>query len=440
MTSRTTSTRAPKAGLVGEDVPCSRSDDRHLGDQRPRVSDLGEHLRQKRARRLGLRLFEGAIRAAATFFGAGGAVGAAFDGDSNAAQLEDEFVRYLSWVARKRAVVVAIDNVQFLNLDVRLTVESMMQRVGKNVRFVVVERTIGEGPVLDPPVRCFSDNCCELSVRRFTRAETTELVAAVRGEVESANHRVGRRHLHQDLWLWRIHRVLPDALSWESGKGAEVGAVEGLLATIDRLPLIHRQFVVVATLLDGGVDLEIAQNTVRRLTTVRDEAALDVAVEELVAREYLRLNGESVERLQRGHENFMMAVTDLGDEDLQEEARQSLIEELTHTLEDSHDPDKEPYALHCLVGIQTARELSRNLHYISRCLIQTQYRSSPPVLGSGGGFRPSFRRFSRCSPSTSSTSYWTRCRRIPTPTRDCSWCGSWTRPTSPVARHGGYTG
>ena len=65
----------------------------------------------------------------------------------------------------------------------------------------------------------------------------------------------------------------------ELGRGARAGAIEGLLSTIDRLPLIHREFLIVAALLDGGVEIGIARNTVSRLAAAYDKASLDGAVE-----------------------------------------------------------------------------------------------------------------------------------------------------------------
>ena len=68
-----------------------------------------------------------------------------------------------------------------------------------------------------------------------------------------------------------------------------------------------------------------------------------------------------------------MAIRDLADDDLHEEVRRSLIEELEKALDASTANESETYLLHCLVGLQTARELARNIRYIAR-LIQSQHR------------------------------------------------------------------
>ncbi len=106
----------------------------------------------------------------------------------------------------------------------------------------------------------------------------------------------------------------------------------GAAPSIDRLFLIHRQFLAIATLLDGGVKKAIAQGTVARLTALH-ESSLSEVVDDLVARDYLRVNSESGDRLRPGHERIATAIRDLADDELQEEVRRSLIEELANALE-----------------------------------------------------------------------------------------------------------
>lgn len=110
----------------------------------PEEVSLLRYRRQSKRRGVG----RGLLRAVAgAFGGAGGAaVTAALDegAAATASQLEDELTGYLSWVAKRQPVFVTIDNVQFLNLDVRLTIESILQRVGKNVVTAGINRSAAE--------------------------------------------------------------------------------------------------------------------------------------------------------------------------------------------------------------------------------------------------------------------------------------------------------
>jgi tetratricopeptide (TPR) repeat protein len=339
----------------------------------PEALTLEQHRRQVRKRGVGRGFLKGIARGIGAFLGIGSAVGAALDEvGGNAAQLEDELVAYLSWAAKKQPVFIAIDNLQFLNLDVRLTIESILQRVGRNVRMVVVDRTVEGVSELDPPIRCFADNCLEIGLANLTEEETRWLVmAAVSGE-EVDTERLADDIYTKTAGLAKDVEYCLRQYVLELGEGARAGAIEGLLSTIDRLPVIHRQFLVIATLLDGGVKKAIAEGTVARLTALR-ESNLSEVVDDLVARDYLRVNSESGDRLRPGHERIATAIRDLADDELHEEVRRSLIEELASALEAPDAEESETYVLHCLVGLQTARELSRNLHYISR-LIQSQHR------------------------------------------------------------------
>jgi hypothetical protein len=307
--------------------------------------------------------------------GIGSAVSAALEDSEPAsgAQVEDELARYLSWVAKRATAYIAIDNIQFLNLDVRLTIESVLERVGKNIRLIALDRTVDGVTEVSPPVRCFGEDLVEIELRTLSPAETHQLVAsAVAADATTASR------LADDIFT-KTNGLAKDVeyclrqYSLELGRGARAGAIDGLLTTIGRLPVIHREFLVIAALLDGGVKKDIAAGAVRRLAAIYDTGQLDAIVEDLVARDYLRLDSESGGRLRPGHERIVIAMRELADESLHEEVRRSLIDELAAALETSDASENETYLLHCLVGLQTARELTRSIHYISR-LIQSQHR------------------------------------------------------------------
>jgi tetratricopeptide (TPR) repeat protein len=341
----------------------------------PENLTLARYRRQTRQRGRGRGLLRAVAQAIGAAVGLGTAVSAVLsnNGGQGGPLVEDELAAYFSWVAKRAGLVLAIDNIQFLNLDVRLTIESVLQRVDRGIRLLAVDRTVTGISELEPPLRCFADAQLEVDLTNLTLGETKELVAGALGEEVEA---VGP--LAEDIFV--KSEGLPKDVEYclrryvlELGRGAPAGAIEGLLATIDRLPLIHRQFLVIAALLDGGVKRAIARGTVSRLVSAYDTHQLDDVVDDLVARDYLRLNSESGDRLRPGHERIVTAIRDLADDELQEEVRRSLIEELAIALEAPSGDESEIYLLHCLVGLQTARELARNVHQISR-LIQSAHR------------------------------------------------------------------
>ncbi len=342
----------------------------------PATISLESYRKQAQRRGLGRGLFRALARAAGAFLGLGSAVGAALDtdGDDPGMGVEDELVDYLAWVANRSSVFIAIDNLQFLNLEVRLTIESVLQRVDRNVRLIGVDRTVDGVSEVDPPIRCFGEQLQEVTLGCLTEAETRQLVTRAIGDDSIAALLLSDDIFTKTGGLAKDVEYCLRRYSLELGRGAQVRAIEGLLSTIDRLPLIHRQFLTISTLLTGGVRKEIARGAVARLTSLYADPKLDQVLDELLASEYLRINSESGDRLRPGHERIATAMRDIADEDLHEEVRRSLVEELENSLEDPSDGgETETYLLHCLVGLQTARELSRNLHHISR-LIQSQYR------------------------------------------------------------------
>jgi tetratricopeptide (TPR) repeat protein len=342
----------------------------------PPTVSLESYRREAKRRKLGRGLLRALARAAGTFLGLGGAVGSALetDDDDGGMSVENELVDYLAWVADRSSIFIAIDNLQFLNLEVRLTIESVLQRVDRNVRLIAVDRTVDGVSELNSPIRCFGEQLKELTLGRFSEDETRQLVTRAINDDGPAALLLADDIFTKTGGLAKDVEYCLRRYSLELGRGARVGAIEGLLSTIDRLPLIHRQFLTISTLLTGGVRKEIARGAVARLTSLYADPKLDQALDDLLTSEYLRINSESGDRLRPGHERIATAMRELADEDLHEEVRRSLVEELEKSLEDpSEGGESETYLLHCLVGLQTARQLSRNLHQVSH-LIQSQCR------------------------------------------------------------------
>ena len=346
----------------------------------PTELSLQKFLKERNVRGLGRGIIKAMANSLGAVFGLGSTVGAILEDPSadKATRPEHELTAYLKWVCRAKRAFLAVDNIQFLNLDDRLTIESTIQRVGAGLSAILIDRTVKGKSQLAQPVRCFANRQLELVIERFTEAETREVVGRFFVDKFLSPADDVRQKLSTDVFI-KTGGLAKDieycltGYKLEVSKGAHTEAVHGLLSTIHRLPLIHRQFLVVATLLEAGVDAAIAHGTVARLAAATDSAELERVVAELVDSAYLRVNGPTGNRLRPGHERIVSAIGELSDEELQEDVRRSLVAELAEALNQPTDPSTETYLLHCLVGLQTAHELTRNIDQISR-LIQGQHR------------------------------------------------------------------
>lgn len=323
---------------------------------------------------IGWNVIRGLSQAAASFAGMGDAARELLDGAGEASTTtSDVLFEYLKWVSVKRSILLAVDNYQFLNHDVRLTLESMVARVGANIKYIVVDRTVDDTSQIVPPVQRLNTHDVEISLGRFNPAETKSVVA---GSID-----VGGTHLDRlSADIFSKTKGLPKDIEYclrhyliSSQGSPEKIDITGLLATIDRLPMMHRQFLIVASLLDGGIDESLAKNVVRRVASLSSDTDLERTLTDLITREYLKLNSDTGLRLRAGHERVINSMRKLASQEAIDDVRRSLIEEFATCLDRRSLPDNEAYLLHCLVGIQTAAELRGNLHFISR-LVRAQSR------------------------------------------------------------------
>lgn len=327
-----------------------------------------------RRRVVGMALLRTVAEAAGSLVGLGGAVKSALEpGNAPTLSIDDEFYRYIKWVVKKSPVVVIVDNYQFLASSIRLSLEAIFHRLQSGVSLLLIDRTVDSASTLDPSPRIFASQSKSIALGPLQNDHVEDIVVATLGiPTEDAKRlasdlMVKSGGIAKDIeyCLRQIHL---------SGSVDEKSPIDGLAATLDRLPLIHQKYLMIATLLDGGVKPEVARNTVRRITEAYEIGSIDLALEDLLKHQYMRLNTLSGDRLRAGHERIVQAMRELAPDELHEQVRHALVDVLRESLESSESLDNETYILHCMIGLQTARELGAHLHEVAQLLRQQHQR------------------------------------------------------------------
>ncbi len=341
----------------------------------PRGATFVEYQERSAKRRaLGWKIITGLTQAAASFAGMGDAVGDALrDIGDKQNEGEEVLYSYLEWVRIQYDIVLVVDNYQFLSHELRYALEACLGRIRSSLKFVIVDRTIDAQSQITPPLQAFSENDVELSISAADKPELDRIVSGCleidadsKGKFVDDIFRKTNGNLKDVEYCLRQYRM-------SSAVNPQKVDVYGLIATIDRLPLMHRQFLVVVALLDGGVTPELARNAVRRLSLVSTDSELDEILNELIALHYVKLNTASGDQLRAGHERIIQVMRELAANASYDDVRRSLLQEILSVLENNGFNENETYLLHCLVGIQTATELKSNLHFVSR-LVRAQHR------------------------------------------------------------------
>ncbi|WP_045826244.1 ATP-binding protein [Teredinibacter turnerae] len=334
------------------------------------------HYQKKIAKRtsVGWDIIKGASQGLASLIGMGSAVNTALKSTgAKPTSQEDILCNYLSWVNKSSKIILTVDNYQFINLEVRLTLESILQRAGKNITLIVADRTIDGTSEIAPPLQDLSPYDKSLTLHRFSKEETekiTELVfSGPRDYLESLSSDIYNKTngLAKD-----IEYCIKNYQLGIKNSGNKVD-VRGLLNTIHKLPLMHRQLLLIAAMLDGGIQKNIVKKIIRRISIFSSEDEVDEILSHLIMLEYLKINSDTGTRIRAGHERIIQTMRELTSDELFDETRRSIIEEFEYLIDSKSNYENESYILHCLVGLQTAVELEKNLHFVAR-LVRRQYR------------------------------------------------------------------
>ncbi|HBI40548.1 MAG TPA: hypothetical protein DDY16_06330 [Tenacibaculum sp.] len=334
-----------------------------LSDYRKKVSDKIS---------AGWDVFKGMSQAAATMIGIGGAINTALrSAGEKPTSPEEILAEYLTWVSKNKTIFIVIDNYQFINHEVRFSLEYIVQKISLNTHFIIVDRTIDTESEITPPLDVVGDFIHEVKLFQFSKETTHELVSLTLNCDENLAQKITEDVFAKTLGLAKDIEYCLKHISLSLNEGKEFD-VCGLLTTIHKLPLMHKQYLLIATMLDGGIQKEIANNAIKRVSYGVNEIEMDAIISHLISLEYLKFNSDTGNRLRTGHERISHAMKEIASNEWLDEIRVSLINEFEELLERNYTSENEGYVLHCLIGLQTAIELSKNLHFVSR-LIKRQY-------------------------------------------------------------------
>ena len=128
---------------------------------------------------IGWNVIRGLSQAAASFVCMGEAAREVLSGAGEVSTTAGDILsEYLKWVASHRTILLAVDNYQFMNLEIRLTLESLIGRVGTNIKYIIVDRTIDGVSQIVPPLQSMGMNDLKMSLGKFDLEETKKVVAA----------------------------------------------------------------------------------------------------------------------------------------------------------------------------------------------------------------------------------------------------------------------
>lgn len=328
-------------------------------------------------RAFGKNLFKGLSKTAASLVQVESLVKPLFDisRNGNNKSIEEIFTDYFLWISKQSQVIIAIDNYQFLNYEIRILLESIFLDIKRNIKLIIVDRTIDGISEIVPPIQnMIHRSDAEITIKTMTKSETYKIVKSIIYGNEQKT-----KKLSDDIFTKTegnakdIEYCLRKYII-ELNNGTNNSDILGLIATIDKLPSIHRQLLLISALLDGGVAQELAFNTINKISSIVKDTDFDKVLNDLIELQYVKINSLSGDRIRPGHERIVYSIREIGTDDFFEDVRSSLLSSIEDLLEKgSSMNENEAYLLHCFIGLQTFNELKKNLHFVSR-LIKNQHR------------------------------------------------------------------
>ena len=345
----------------------------------PKGRDFISYSNEKKIRQRSVdRLREAAGHAADLVPGASAPVRSLLNTDAGKARSEpapevpSTFFDFLRWLAAMGAVLVCIDNYQFLGWRQRLMFERTIQTLQSNLRLVIVWRTDGGGEQLPEAPGFFQENWHEIGLSNVGESEIEGLVANQFPWLSTSEQlrlaadcrlKTGGNLKEVDYFF----RTLRASYNQQPEKRAEYSEIapEHLTKTLDRLPLEERLVLALAAFFPAGLKVphleKIAQNQMNLVSS-----SIGDTVRGLAGIGYVILNSKNGDLVRPAHEKVVTSMREILSDVEIVELRAAAIQTFDGLIERRATVRKEvAYLLHCLVGLLTLKEALSHLDKVS---------------------------------------------------------------------------
>jgi tetratricopeptide (TPR) repeat protein len=289
---------------------------------------------------------------------------------SPTSEVADPFIEYIRWLSRRKGIVLALDNYQFLSRQARLRFESRIGTITQNLLLVLCDRWRDGKSDIEPPL-CFSAKSLSIAFQNLTRQQTASLIAYGMKTLPSDKAEL----LAQDCFYRTRGNLKEIELYLNRYRSTTQLEPWNLAESLDGLPILARSVLVLTSIFTAGLKRQYVEAALRKLAAAGDSEVVDETLRELVALGYIVINGASGETVRASHEKIITATRHSTSEEEVVRIRRLILQTFDELIGEKGDDGEYFYVLHCLVGILHLNEALTRLERVVQ-LVENQHRLS----------------------------------------------------------------
>lgn len=279
--------------------------------------------------------------------------------------------KYLKKTARRKKVIIIVDNYQFMLPQIRMQFESMLGSIEKNLTLISIFR-IEKNAYIQPPI-CFTDNRIAVELDNLSLEKIKYLFHELYqnnsfiDKVAKDCHQKTKGNLKEvELYIRKNNNAILNG-------SLHIGRTNSLKNELKQLPDIQKYILLLSTMFPSGVKIEYLFRFINSMY-ITDKSSLEIELNKLITLGYVIINSKNHNLLKPSHDrigiNFDKSMED--EEFIEfytgvEKTLEELIVQKTYKQDYS-------YLLHCLIGVSSFADLQRNINYLVE-LISLEYNN-----------------------------------------------------------------
>jgi hypothetical protein len=284
--------------------------------------------------------------------------------------MADHITKYFKFLSKTKRIIIAIDNYQFLQQNLKVLFESCLDRIEKKLTFISIYRENGQA--IPSPV-CYKGSFTDVFLPKFLKDDIKKIFEEIyvnsklpiQDIVDDCYLKTDGNLKEVELYIKENHLNIKQGL-------ISIKATRSLKQVLSLMSDLQKYLLLISAMFPAGLKIEYVSKILNNVMLLRDQDLLISEIQKLVTLGYLVVNSSTHDLLKPAHERITLSLSDVADEDSFLEFYESMKNSLEQLIEiKRHDKDY-VYILHCVIGLYRSEQLLSKMSYLIE-LINIEY-------------------------------------------------------------------
>lgn len=297
--------------------------------------------------------------------------------DSNHLSINNEIeksklvMKYFKYISKKHKLILIIDNYQFMNPTIKRYFETAINQISKNVTFINIQRTDNTHCIHSI---AYQTNYANIELANLSKREILESILVPLYPDVQILTMVSEDCFEKTYGNLKEIDIYIKANDNDIRKGIlKKNSTKSLYNTLDSLPTIQRDLVLLATLFPAGIRLEYVTALMKRYFYLNDDVLND-ELRKIITLGYVMLNSTRKDLLKLAHDKIGLSIETINSSEEFLEFYYNVENGLEELVQQKKDSSDYIYLLHCYIGICNGKKIIKSIKYLNE-LIKLEYNA-----------------------------------------------------------------